>query len=147
MRFSNPEEKKPDVIKWLKEEAYTEIELHSHDHHDVNRHDDKIRAFCVTFDEPIRLDAVEQWFDLIMLLKGPDLLRVKGIINVAELNGPVVIHGVQHVFHPPVELDSWETIDKRTRIVFITRDVEQKILQDTLKNFAGRPANSLSAIT
>jgi G3E family GTPase len=143
----NPEEKKPDVIKWLKEEAYTEIELHSHDHHDVNRHDDKIRAFCVTFDEPIRLDAVEQWFDLIMLLKGPDLLRVKGIINVAELNGPVVIHGVQHVFHPPVELDSWETIDKRTRIVFITRDVEQKILQDTLKNFAGRPANSLSAIT
>ncbi|MAQ56584.1 MAG: GTP-binding protein [Rhodospirillales bacterium] len=140
----NPEEAKPDVIKWLKEEAYNEIQGHSHGH-DVNRHDDKIRAFCVTFDEPIRLDAVEQWFDLIMLLKGPDLLRVKGIINVDELSGPVVIHGVQHVFHPPVELESWDNIDKRTRIVFITRDVEQKILEDTLKNFAGRPTNLLSA--
>src|SRR3546814_12088811 len=63
--------------------------------HDVNRHDDHINAFCVTYDEPLRLDAVEQWFDTIMMLKGPDLLRVKGIVNVAEMDQPVVIQGVR----------------------------------------------------
>ena len=134
----DPATKIPDVDKWLKEEAYADHESHDHRHHDVNRHDDNIRAFCVTYDEPVRLDAVEQWFDLIMLLKGPDLLRVKGIVNVAELDGPIVIHGVQHVFHPPAQLAAWPSDDRRTRIVFITRNVEQQMLEDTLKTFADR---------
>ena len=60
--------------RWLKEEAYASDAAHDHHHHDVNRHDDSIRAFCVTYDEPLRLDAVEQWFDLIMLLKIKELL-------------------------------------------------------------------------
>ncbi len=78
---------------------------HDHAHaHDVNRHDDLISSFCVTYDEPLRLDALEQWLDTIAMLKGPDLLRIKGIVNVAEMDKPVVIHGVQHVFHPPAVL-------------------------------------------
>ena len=136
----NPAAKIPDVDKWLKEEAYSGHDAHDHHSHDVNRHDDTIRAFCVTYDEPLRLDAVEQWFDLIMLLKGPDLLRVKGIVNVAELDGPIVIHGVQHVFHPPSQLAAWPSDDRRTRIVFITRNVDQRMLEDTLKTFTERPA-------
>ncbi len=138
----DPATKIPDVDKWLKEEAYAGHDVHDHhghdQGHDVNRHDDSIRAFCVTYDEPLRLDAVEQWFDLIMLLKGPDLLRVKGIVNVAEYDGPVVIHGVQHVFHPPAVLDAWPSDDRRTRIVFITRDVDRQLLEDTLKTFTDR---------
>lgn len=134
----DPAAKIPDVDRWLKEEAYSDPHAHDHHGHDVNRHDDDIRAFCVTYDEPVRLDAMEQWFDLIMLLKGPDLLRVKGIVNVAELDGPVVIHGVQHVFHPPAELADWPSDDRRTRIVFITRNVDQKMLEDTLKTFTQR---------
>ena len=86
----NPATKIPDVDRWLKEEAFAGPDEHDHDHdhghHDVNRHDDNIRAFCITYDEPVRLDAVEQWFDLIMLLKGPDLLRVKGIVNVIGMD-------------------------------------------------------------
>ncbi len=135
----DPAAKIPDVDKWLKEEAYTDHDTHGHHSHDVNRHDDNIRAFCVTYDEPVRLDAVEQWFDLIMLLKGPDLLRVKGIVNVVEMDGPVVIHGVQHVFHPPAELEAWPSDDRRTRIVFITRNVDRQLLEDTLKTFTERP--------
>lgn len=131
----DPATKIPDVDRWLKEEAYAG---HDHHAHDVNRHDDHIRAFCVTYDEPVRLDAVEQWFDLIMLLKGPDLLRVKGIVNVIGMDGPVVIHGVQHIFHPPAVLDAWPSDDRRTRIVFITRDVDRKMLEDTLKSFTDR---------
>jgi G3E family GTPase len=145
----DPATKIPDVDKWLKEEAYAGSDEHDHDHahdhgheqHDVNRHDDKIRAFCVTYDEPVRLDAVEQWFDLIMLLKGPDLLRVKGIVNVIGIDGPVVIHGVQHIFHPPAVLPEWPSDDRRTRIVFITRDVDRQLLEDTLKTFTERPAS------
>lgn len=134
----DPATKIPDVDRWLKEEAYAGPDEHDHHAHDVNRHDDQIRAFCVTYDEPLRLDAVEQWFDLIMLLKGPDLLRVKGIVNVIDMDGPVVIHGVQHIFHPPAVLDAWPSDDRRTRIVFITRDVDQQMLEDTLKSFTDR---------
>ena len=79
---------------------------------------------------------MEQWFDTIMMLKGPDLLRIKGIVNVAEIDRPVVIHGVQHVFHPPAVLDVWPSEDRRTRIVFITRDVERKTIEDTLTWFS-----------
>jgi G3E family GTPase len=143
----NPASKGPDVERWLQDEAYADENAHghghdhehghSHDHqHDVNRHDDHISSFCVTYDEPLRLDALEQWFDTIMMLKGPDLLRIKGIVNVAEMDKPVVIHGVQHVFHPPAVLDAWPSEDRRTRIVFITRDVERKAIEDTLEWFS-----------
>lgn len=139
----NPAVKGPDVERWLKDEAYADAQgndhAHGHDHahaHDVNRHDDHISSFCVTYDEPLRLDALEQWLDTIMMLKGPDLLRIKGIVNVAEMDKPVVIHGVQHVFHPPAVLDAWPSEDRRTRIVFITRDVERATIEDTLHWFS-----------
>ncbi len=141
----NPASKGPDVERWLQDEAYADEQAgenaddhgHNHDHqHDVNRHDDHISSFCVTYDEPLRLDALEQWLDTIMMLKGPDLLRIKGIVNVAEIEKPVVIHGVQHVFHPPAVLDAWPSEDRRTRIVFITRDVERETIEDTLKWFS-----------
>ena len=141
----DPKTKTPDVEGWLRDEAYADgtgddhghSDGHDHDHgHDVNRHDDHISSFCVTYDEPLRLDALEQWFDTIMMLKGPDLLRIKGIVNVAEMDRPVVIHGVQHVFHPPAVLDAWPSDDRRTRIVFITRDVERKTIEDTLTWFS-----------
>lgn len=144
----DPSRKTPDVERWLHEEAYgsgghdhENGHDHSHDHehqhaHDPNRHDEHINAFCVTYDEPLRLDALEQWFDTIMMMKGPDLLRIKGIVNVADIDKPVVIHGVQHVFHPPATLDAWPSDDRRTRIVFITRDVDRKTIEDTLSWFS-----------
>lgn len=142
----DPQTKTPDVEGWLRDESYGGGgDQHDHGHgdhghgdhgHDVNRHDDHISSFCVTYDEPLRLDALEQWFDTIMMLKGPDLLRIKGIVNVAEMDRPVVIHGVQHVFHPPAVLDAWPSDDRRTRIVFITRDVERKTIEDTLTWFS-----------
>jgi G3E family GTPase len=137
----DPKTKTPDVEGWLRDEAYADSaengDDHGHDHgHDVNRHDDHISSFCVTYDEPLRLDALEQWFDTIMMLKGPDLLRIKGIVNVVDMDRPVVIHGVQHVFHPPAVLDAWPSDDRRTRIVFITRDVERKVIEDTLTWFS-----------
>ena len=58
---------------------------------------------------------------VLTALRGPDLLRVKGIVAIEECRGPVVVHAVQHVAHPPVELEDWPDADHRSRLVFVTR--------------------------
>jgi len=134
----DPRTKSLDVQRWLNAEAYKAHHPHSHEghghhhQHDVNRHDDHITAACFTFDEPLAADPLELWLRSLLLLKGPDLLRVKGILNVAGLSGPVVIHGVQHIFHPPEVLKAWPSADRRSRIVFITRDFDESMLRDTM---------------
>lgn len=62
-------------------------------------------------------------------MRGPDLLRVKGIINVEGETGPVVIHGVQHIFHPPLKLERWYGADRRSRIVFIVRNIPRESIE------------------
>ena len=64
--------------------------------------------------------------ELLTSLRGPDLLRVKGLVNVAGEAGPVVVQGVQHVFHPPVTLAAWPSDDRRSRLVFITRGIDEQ---------------------
>jgi G3E family GTPase len=141
----NPATKSPDVERWLRAEAYEEAghdhghdhEQHGHGHrhghhhheHDRNRHDDHITAFCMTIDEPLAWDAFATWIETLITLRGPDLLRIKGILNVRESDAPVVVHGVQHVFHPPVRLEAWPSDDHRSRIVFITRDVSRETIE------------------
>jgi G3E family GTPase len=64
--------------------------------------------------------------ELLTSLRGPDLLRVKGLLDVAGERGPVVVQGVQHIFHPPVTLDAWPGADRRSRLVFITRNIARE---------------------
>ena len=138
----NPETKTLDAQRWLRAEAYAEPHEHdhgtashghTHQHNDVNRHDGRIKATCLTIDEPIHGEALNVWLEALLLLQGADFLRTKGIVNVDGLEGPVVIHGVQHIFHPPVILKEWPSEDRRSRIVFITRDIDGSALRDTLK--------------
>jgi G3E family GTPase len=118
--------------------------LHHHDHiHDVNRHDEHIKSVCLVMDEPVNGDALDRWLEVLLMLKGPDILRVKGIVNVEGLSGPCIIHGVQHVFHPPVMMKKWPSADRRTRIVFITRDVDEAMLRDTWKLFSAQEGEEL----
>ena len=77
----------------------------------------------MTFDEPMSWSTVAAAFDALVTYRGPDLLRMKGILNVKDTDKPVVIHGVHHVFHPPVALPEWPAADRRSRIVFITRGI------------------------
>lgn len=129
----NPETKSDDVRRWLKAEAYErDGHPHEHHHHDVNRHDRSIHATCLTFDEPLRAHAFERRLDILTAFKGADVLRVKGIVNLAEEDRPVVVHGVQHLFHPPILLDAWPSGDRRTRLVFITRNIRAEELRGTL---------------
>ena len=109
----------------------------------MNRHDDHIKSVCLVLDEPVNGDALDRWLEALLLLKGPDILRVKGIVNVEGLPGPFIIHGVQHIFHPPVMMKTWPSADRRTRIVFITRDVDEVMLRDTWKLFSAEDGEEL----
>ena len=128
------ERKIPDVKRWLAEEAYAHDEHHHH--HDVNRHDDKIRAFTLASERAIPFSAFEMFLDLLRSMHGPNLLRVKGIVKLAEApEQPVVIHGVQHIFHPPATLPAWPDDDRRTRLVFIVNDISQRAVEDLFNAF------------
>jgi G3E family GTPase len=131
----DPERKIPDVKRWLAAEAYAHDHHH---HHDVNRHDDRIRAFTLATDQAIPYAAFEMFLDLVRSMHGPNLLRVKGIVRLAETPGqPVVIHGVQHVFHPPATLAAWPDDDHRTRLVFIVNEIPQRTIEDLFNAFLG----------
>ncbi len=146
----DPARKTPDVRRWLQEEAYAgHAHDHPHDHegegthghHDhESRHDARIRAFCLTFAEPLDWNAVSLWLAGLRMLRGQDLLRVKGILNLTGEAAPVAIHGVHHVFHPPVALDRWPDEDRRSRIVFITRDIDRAALEASWRSTADRGA-------
>jgi G3E family GTPase len=95
------------------------------DAHGGHRHDGSIRTFSIRRSEPLPGAVAGFFFTLLQSHCGPDLLRVKGILSIAEApERPMVIQGVQHVFHPPVQLDAWPSADRDTRIVFIVRDLE-----------------------
>jgi G3E family GTPase len=133
----DPQTKSVEVRRWLNDEALAEYhDDHEHQHHDVNRHDEKIRAFCITRERPISWDALSAWLDALATMRGDDLLRLKAIVAIADRpDQPVVLHGVQHVFHPPVLLPQWPSEDRRTRIVFITRDLPQDAIERSLAAF------------
>ena len=134
--FYDPATKSADVARWLRAEAFGTDHAHEHEHADVNRHDDRIRAFCVTRERPISWAALSAWLDGLAAMRGEDLLRLKAIVALSDRpDQPVVLHGVQHLFHPPVLLPEWPSDDHRTRMVFITRDLPRDAIETTLAAF------------
>jgi G3E family GTPase len=131
--------KHPDVRRWLDAEAWTQGHDHAHDHHhhDANRHDARIHSFCLTFDEPLPWDGLATWLEVLTMTRGESVLRIKGILNLEGEDRPVAIHGVQHLFHPPVKLERWpEGDDRRSRLVFILRDLDRATVEKGLRAFA-----------
>ncbi len=143
--------KTPDVERWLNEEAYAardeaehacgpdcgHEQHHHHDHHHghhhhAHRHDDGVASFVLTYDEPVAWDGLAMALEFLISTRGENLLRVKGIVNARGNAQPLVIHGVQHMFHPVVPLPEWPDDDHRTRIVFITRDLPRAAIETLL---------------
>jgi G3E family GTPase len=95
-------------------------------------HSDGIVSFVLIDDAPLPWDAFARAMETLIALRGPDLLRVKGFLNVAGCRGPVVVHVVQHLAHPPVELAAWPDKDHESRLVFITRNIPESQVRDLL---------------
>src|SRR5690242_5471175 len=88
-------------------------------------HSHGLCSFALIF-EPLSWASFEQTMAVLTALRGPDLLRVKGLVAIEECRGPVVVHFVQHVAHPPVELEDWPDDDRRSRLVFVTRGLPRE---------------------
>jgi G3E family GTPase len=104
---------------------------HAH-HHDVNRHDEHVRAHAVVLEGPVSWSGVAAWSRIVADKLGDRLLRCKGLIEIAETGEIVFLQGVQRIFHAPERLSRWPDADHRSRLVCITRDVDAAELRSTL---------------
>ncbi|TAK82558.1 MAG: GTP-binding protein [Betaproteobacteria bacterium] len=115
--------------RWLAAEALP----HNGDGHHGSRHDDGIVTFCLRRAAPLHAATLSLFLQTLAEHCGAALLRLKGLVDVRESPGrPAVIHGVQHVFHPPAWLDAWPDGDRTTRIVVIARGLDPRWLEDLL---------------
>ena len=102
-------------------------------------HDSRISAVSITVADPIPSSVFDFWLETMIALKGPDILRMKGIVHIEGLEWPFVFHGVQHVFDMPVPLKTWAQDDKTTRVVVIARDIDKHDLKASLETLRMRP--------
>ena len=158
----NPETKTIDVQRWLRSEAYRDRESergsldghhhhgddhhhgedhdHDHHHHDVNRHDASIRSFSLKYAAPVPLSSFDLFLDLLRSTHGEKLLRVKGIVQLADdPDRPLVIHGVQQIFHPPARLRAWPDGVRETRLVMIVKDLPESYVRQLFNAFLNQP--------
>jgi len=108
---------------------------HEHDH--AHAHSHGIDSFAVFFERPLPWPVFEQAMAVLTGLRGADLLRIKGLVAVEGCRGPVVVHAVQHVAHRPVELEDWPDGDRRSRLVFITRNLAKAQIEQLFAAVAG----------
>jgi len=141
----DPARKIADVADWLAAEA---AHHHHHHRHDPNRHDARIHAFGLTFADPLPWEGLASWLEMLAITRGASILRMKAILNLQGEDRPVVLHSVQHVFHPPERLPEWpKGHDRQSRLVFILRDLDRAVVEDGLAAFlqAARDKAALSA--
>jgi len=116
--------------------AYLPPARHDDTHGGRSRHDDDIRAVAVTFDGPIDWTMFGIWLTMLLHRHGNAVLRVKGILNVAEAETPVAVHAVQHLVHPPKYLNAWPDSDRRSRLVFIVKGLSPAAIERSFKGFS-----------
>jgi G3E family GTPase len=95
-------------------------------------HSDGIISFVLTETAPIDFAPFARTMEVLIAMRGPDLLRVKGFLDVAGCKGPVVVQFVQHLAHPPVELTAWPAGERESRVVFITRNLPESAVRGLL---------------
>jgi G3E family GTPase len=139
----DPETKSADVRRWLGEEAEAhshEHGMHDHDHHE-HRHDERVASLSLRHEGPLPYAAIEMFLDLLISQYGDRLLRLKGIVELAEdPSRPLVIHAVQSLLHPPARLPAWPDTQRGTRLVLIAIDLPEDYVRRLFAAAVGRPA-------
>ncbi len=118
---------------------------HDRDHRPGHAHSHGIDSFALFFASPLPWPVFEQAMAVLTALRGPDLLRVKGLVAVEGVRGPVVVQAVQHVAHRPVELEDWPDDDRRSRLVFITRNLPRAPVEQLFRAVAEIGSAGVSA--
>jgi G3E family GTPase len=140
----DPGSKQPDVAGWLAEEKVREEQRKAHahhHHHEVDRHDAHVYSFVLAFDEPLQWPLFTDAVTTLLEGMGDRILRIKGLLNVAGDHRPRVVQCVQHVMYPYSWLEQWPTDapydDRRSRLVFIVRDIPQTMIEQAFAMFCG----------
>jgi len=137
--IDDPVAKSEEVRRWLTEEQDL-IPGYGHDgddrhSHDISRHGDDIVAFSVRLDEPLQWSAFAVWLTMLLNRHGRAILRIKGLLHVAGVPTPVVIHGVQHTIHQPTHLAAWPDGAPQTRLIVIAKGVDRARVETSLAAF------------
>lgn len=121
----------PAVAAWLASAARDSGETPA-----FHGRSDGIETCTLTFDAPLPWEGLATWLEMFAMTRGESLLRVKGVLDIAGEERPVIIHGVQRSFHPPARLGAWpEGHDRRSRLVFVTRNVPRGVIEESLNAF------------
>jgi G3E family GTPase len=140
----DPATKTADVRRWLGEEAMHAEHHHHHadhdHHHHDHRHDSRVKSFTLVHEGPVPFSAMEMFLDLLRSTHGEKLLRMKGIIQIAEdPSRPLVVHGVQKILHPPARLPAWPDEFRGTRLVLITLDMAEDYVRRLFAAITNQP--------
>lgn len=140
-------EKTLDVQQWLRAEAYRPVAQFKHYSRSVDpsRHDERIAAFSVTIELPVMWDSLIDVLEMLQSMRGDQLLRIKGIVNVTGEALPRAIHAVQHTIYPFITLASWPSDERTTKLVFIVRDLDPVFIEQTLKTMIQQGVSAKNA--
>lgn len=141
----NAETKSLEVGRWLKAQRYRPASA-SRLGGKPAQHDARIAAFSVVLDAPLDRYGLQSALTMLTAFRAENLLRFKAIVNLAGADKPVVLHGVQHVLYPEVQLDAWPDDDHRSRFVFIVRDLDPAFVEKLLADFTDAAASHAGLI-
>lgn len=148
----DPSTKTADVRRWLGEAAHDHHhgdhgghdhhdDHHHHDHAHDHRHDWRVRTFSLVHPRPVPFSAIEMFLDLLRSVHGDRLLRMKGVVELAEdPSRPLVVHGVQRLLHPPARLPAWPDEVRGTRLVLIGLDLPEDYVRRLFSALTDTPA-------
>jgi G3E family GTPase len=117
-------------------EHWEPIDCHGNTPDPHHHHADDIATLALRLDEPVDWTRFGIWLTMLLHRHGNELLRVKGILNVADAATPVAVHAVQHLVHPPRHLDAWPDGDRRSRLVFIARGLDPALIERSFRAFS-----------
>jgi G3E family GTPase len=148
MSLYDPKKGQAQVHRWLDVEHYraTMAQLrdtghghppdHHHDHHDGHHHDPvgirvssggKVRTWLLESDRPLDWNTVRPRIGHVINTHGDAMLRMKGILWTADDPRPLVIHGVQRLFHSPVRIERWPDRPRNTVVVIGTENAQEGV--------------------
>lgn len=133
--------KAPDVAAWLAEAKVSEqasLRRLSYGRHAPAApvHNSEVDSFVITFDAPLAWGGVSTTLDTLLQGHGEQILRIKGLVNIQGEPGPRIVQCVQHTRYPSVRLPAWPDdpayADRKSRLVFITRNLGEARLRESL---------------